>query len=682
MRTETMRLLKYIALSPFFLYGSLAFSQFHTVGSAILLGDSCIQLTNAFTNQAGAAWNTQKIDLGRSFEMKFEVYLGCSDGGADGEYFVLQNVDTFQLGSGGGQMGYAIDNFTPGITPSLGVEFDTWDNGDLGDLVSDHTAIMKDGLANHLSGDNLAGPVAAIAGGLNIEDCNFHDVDIVWRADIHTIKEYFDCDLRLSYTGDIVADIFGGDPLVYFGFTAGTGAAVNLQKVCYDYIRYFDPEPDVSVTCGDSVQLEPSPDFDGYAWNPSYAMDDPAYADAFVWPGTDTAYTLEISGACGVAFYDTVSVTVASLPGNTIDTTICDGGTLTLDLSAEGTAFSWYDGTASSTHNFTTAGTYWVDVTNGLCTHRDSILLAYSFPVSIDIGADTSVCNDFQLDAGAGFSSYAWNDGSAGEFITVTSAGSYFVTVTDTAGCTASDTIQILNIFAPPPLNFPDSVFFCAGNVVTLDAGSGYASYLWFDGSTGQTNVISAPGAYWITVANAQGCETTDTVLVPELWPKPAVDFGPDTSICIGDILVLDADNGADATYLWQDGSAGTTYLVEEAGTYSVDVTNTYGCHGQDEINVTENCGYVLYMPNAFSPNGDGLNDVFRPTVLGQISNYDIRIFDRWGEMVFESQDYAQGWDGSFKNVPVEVGQYIYTATFTDAKQQVQQIGGTLILLR
>ncbi len=134
----------------------------------------------------------------------------------------------------------------------------------------------------------------------------------------------------------------------------------------------------------------------------------------------------------------------------------------------------------------------------------------------------------FILDAGAGFI-YEWSDGSTTQTLEVISSGTYWVTVSNAAGCEDYDTITV-TVEPAPPFNFPDTIQFCEGTTITIDAGSGYSSYLWHDGSTLQTFVTDDSGTYWCTVINATGCSTTDTVHVPDLWPQPFVDLGPDTT--------------------------------------------------------------------------------------------------------------------------------------------------------
>lgn len=311
--------------------------------------------------------------------------------------------------------------------------------------------------------------------------------------------------------------------------------------------------------------------------------------------------------------------------------------------------------------------------------------IVFTYPV-VDLGNDTSVCAGddlYTLDPGPGYASYLWQDGSTNETMDVNTPGTYWVIVTNASGCTASDTVNILSIAAAPPLNFPDSIQFCQGSNVNLNAGSGYSSYLWSDGSTGQTFSIDTTGIFWCTVTNASGCATTDSILVPSLWPKPFVDLGPDTTICLGEEVMLDATQ-SNSTYLWQDGSTLPTYLIQMPGVYSVKVTNEYDCSSEDEMTAFEGCGDDVYIPNAFSPNGDGLNDVYEIQEYRPLVSFDMKIYDRWGQMVFEGNDIFSGWDGTYQGKPEEIGTYVCVIeyqkqTFDGVKTFTRSVTVTLL---
>lgn len=222
-------------------------------GDADSLSCNCYRLTEAGQQfQGGFVWSNERIDLNNAFDYTFDVYLGedipGQPSGADGIAFVLQPVGT-NAGTFGGSMGYG------GISPSLAMSIDTYDNGNFdADIVQDHVAIMANGSTNHASADNLAGPVVALVSGMNIEDGQWHLMRVSWNPVTMVINFYMDGSLRLSYTGDIIANIFNGDPLVYWGFTGSTGALTNLQQFCFSIIPGLTAS-ELSICEGETIDF-------------------------------------------------------------------------------------------------------------------------------------------------------------------------------------------------------------------------------------------------------------------------------------------------------------------------------------------------------------------------------------------------------------------------------------------
>ena len=206
---------------------------FKSIAQYILNGNAtqdatcnCYKLTNPVNFQSGSMWNINKLNLLNSFDFKFDVYFGTNDAnGADGIAFILQPVST-SLGMSGGGLGYS------GITPSVGILMDTWQNTDVGDPAFDYISIQKNGNVNHNLMADLSPPVPANVANPNIEDGQYHVFRVVWNEPLKSLTVYFDGAIRHTIIVDMVATIFSGDPLVFWGFTAATGGANNLQKIC------------------------------------------------------------------------------------------------------------------------------------------------------------------------------------------------------------------------------------------------------------------------------------------------------------------------------------------------------------------------------------------------------------------------------------------------------------------
>ena len=188
---------------------------------------NCYTLTPAVDNKSGSIWNINKIDLTQPFDYKFNIYLGCVDAdGADGIVFVLQPIST-SIGSLGGGIGYE------GVSPSIGITIDTWQNSNNNDPSYDHIAIHKNGDINHTSPNNLAGPVTALAGKDNIEDCKWHTLRIIWNPATNTLQADIDGVERVKSNISIWWAPFSTEiPKVFWGFTAATGGSNNHQRIC------------------------------------------------------------------------------------------------------------------------------------------------------------------------------------------------------------------------------------------------------------------------------------------------------------------------------------------------------------------------------------------------------------------------------------------------------------------
>ncbi len=433
MHTSTTIASPLLTLLTTMLFTSTALSQtFFLNGSAMQTNDTCWVLTPDELWRTGSIWNEQKIDLRESFSVIMDMYFGCRDqDGADGIVFGFQPIST-SVGQQGEGIGFQ------GVIPSLGIEFDTWQNANLSDPAYDHIAIIRDGNMNHASPTNLAGPVPAT--GSNIENCNWHKLRVNWDASAHTLEVWFDCELRLTYSGDIVNDIFGGDPLVFWGFTSATGGARNLHQVCFSYTTFLDGFEDVVICPGGQFQLELSGGV-SYQWSPTTGLSNPFIPNPIAAPDTTTTYTVKVIDACNNPFYDSITVFI---DGDTVffdlgpDTTICEGTPLLLDATSFGTdtvTYLWNTGANSPTLSVNSSGLYAVTVTvDQYCVADDRVYVEVTPLPRPSLGTDTTLCleDTLLLDATtSGNPIYLWQDGSTSPVYVVTQPGRYQVTVSN-----------------------------------------------------------------------------------------------------------------------------------------------------------------------------------------------------------------------------------------------------------
>jgi hypothetical protein len=196
--------------------------------SEINSGSNCVQMTPNKQAQIGCMWNTTQINMSSAFDYTFSVNLGTNDGnGADGITFVMQNNPAGL--SACGNSGYQLA--AGPLSNTFIIEFDTFNNNNgtyTSDIPEDHIAIDVNGNMNA----PVAGPVQASSSATNIEDGANHTVRITWNPGTTLFSVYFDGVFRLSYTNNIIASVFGGNPNVYWGFTSSTGLYTNTQSLC------------------------------------------------------------------------------------------------------------------------------------------------------------------------------------------------------------------------------------------------------------------------------------------------------------------------------------------------------------------------------------------------------------------------------------------------------------------
>jgi len=278
--------------------------------------------------------------------------------------------------------------------------------------------------------------------------------------------------------------------------------------------------------------------------------------------------------------------------------------------------------------------------------------------------------------------SYSWNDGASNPARTITESGFYSVSVE--IGCGTVTGGFNVSFHPEPDLNLPADTFFCTGNSVILQPDEGFSNYLWEDGSTTSERLVSQTGLYWLEVTTENNCLFRDTIVVESL-SAPTVAFGADTVICIGDSLVLFAGPVTGHTiYLWNDSSKGNTLTLGEKGNYWVHMSNPCGETSDTIVVDTRNCEPLIWAPNAFTPNGDGMNDSFK--VKGQnIDDFFLAIYNRWGEIVFETKEMDMAWDGRHNNnlCPAEI--YIWIIRYSSYSSEYpvsETLKGTVLLYR
>jgi gliding motility-associated-like protein len=704
------------SISVVFLLGTClcVFSQSsNPVGDAYASVDDCYVVTTNLQWQLGAVWFNDALDLTDPFEITLTMNMGDNDWGADGLVFVFQQVGNNALGLPGGGIGFQ------GFSPSLGIELDTWQNNDFGDPVDDHMAMLLHGSVDHNSAFNQVGPVNISADSPNVEDGQDHVFQLIWDPSANLLEVYFDCELRISHTINIVEFVFSGDPIVWWGFTGATGGESNEQSVCISQFA-LGLDEDYQICAGESVQLGVTSDGDGdFLWEPSDYLDDPTSPTPIATPEQTTTYTVSFTNLCGETLTEETTIEVTDLEVSLPETfNACEGDILSIQVNGNADDYTWSNGDTGTSTNSTSSEILEVTGTANGCEASDQIdIVFHPNPVVDGLNESYEACEGeiIILDATADIGdSYEWSTGEGEPLIEIGASGTYEVTVTSSEQCEATFSTEV-NITSFPNTTLPEFLSECEGTALMLTAGDA-DEWLWNTGDTTQNIDADTEGTYSVVMSNGE-CQTSDSVVVsyfeppsfawtdqvqfcsdttiwlviPTLdyqwfwqnqevsdsvqisfegwWEMSAVDniTGCETSaftfaevlnppllslpakgvLCEEEPLVIRAQTDQSENALWEDGTEGDELTVFTEGVYSISTFNQCGTATASIEVYEERCSCEFFIPNSFTPDNDGINELFLPILDCDVERYEFSIFNRWGDKIFSSVDIGEGWTGA-----------------------------------
>jgi gliding motility-associated-like protein len=388
-------------------------------------------------------------------------------------------------------------------------------------------------------------------------------------------------------------------------------------------------------------------------------------------------------------------------------TQICEGESVTLTADPGLNNYIWNNNASGQTLLVTTSGSYGVSATdaNG-CIYISALtnVQVFNKPI-ISVSATTDVtCFGLQdgtatLTTTGGTTPYQYylmpNVPLSGASITNLAPGNYDIYVEDAMQCKDTISFSITEPTAPLTIslvNLRDATCFgFSDGEITLSISGGTAGYSlsWSNSQNGTTATGLAAGVYSVTVTDNNGCTETDTFSISE---PPAISVSlPDSyEIILGKSVVLTPtyDNNINYTFLWTPDYnlsnprvANPTASPYQTTDYTLTITDATNCQASDTVTVIVKDSVIIYIPNIFSPNADGINDIFFVNATA-VKDFYMVIFNRWGEKVFETTDINAGWNGTFNGKLLEPGVYVYHAIFTFLNYTQEKRKGSITLVR
>lgn len=712
-------------------------AQYTINGNATRTSCNCYTLTPDLATKSGTVWNNNQIDLNQSFEFIFKVFLGCSDAnGADGMAFVMQPISTSVGGTGSG-MGYG------GISPAIAVTLDTYQNSDLAsDPSYDHIAIQLNGDVNHANANTITPltPISAISN--NVEDCQDHYLKISWDAILKKMVVYFDNQERLNVVYDFVATVLGGNSMVYWGFTGATGALHNLQKFCTPLSPSFHFSPSQKRCVNTPITFYDSTvSFSGAVQKRYWNFGDGSPIDSvnvnpvhtYTTPGTyNVVYSVISPDGCEELFPQTVII------GNrpTVDFSITDSCTSnTINFIDHSTIVStdtintWYwdfdnSGLTSTLQNpsavYLSGGTKNIKfvVTTKLGCQSDTLRIPitiyerpandFDFTDSVCIGSPTIFHDLSNVSVGdVNYWQWTYSDSSSPAIIqnpthVFLNPGPHQVTLisssSGTSVCMATPISKTVYVADKPKIemHFSDTckfspVYFSA-NETSTNIGIDEWHWNFGDNSLGEgspiTHIYSGNNQYIVSLyaVSSEGCPSDPSTDHINIYGTDAF-AGLDTIIAPNQPLYLQAVGGINYQW-WPSFGLSATNISNPIATVANDMTyylkasTPEGCESIDSIKIRIYKGPEIYIPSAFTPDHDGLNDILKPFCVGLKRLDYFKVFNRYGEVVFLSKSYHGGWDGKFKGKDQPSGTYIWIVSGLDYLGNTIAKKGTIILIR
>ncbi|RYD53204.1 MAG: PKD domain-containing protein [Sphingobacteriales bacterium] len=478
---------------------------------------------------------------------------------------------------------------------------------------------------------------------------------------------------------------------------AGCSTSVQATIVVNPVLRVNARASDTVVCEGNNSQLSAT-GATNYIWSPSAGLSCTTCANPTAAPATTTTYRVIGSGVASCEDTAYVMITVQPKPILVVSpaaVAVCAGDSVALSASESTAAtYNWSPATGLScttcanptaAPDATTTYTIVAMAANG-CTNRSTVTVTINPLPVVSAGPDQNICANTPVTLQAsGASTYVWSPAAglscttcANPTAVLSTDARYTVTGTDGNGCHATDSIALTILpHGPVSINLPDTI--CAGSSIQLKATGG-TTYQWMPesslSSATRANTSASPSqtTTYSVVIQQYGCYSDTLSVRITVAPIPVVNAGPDLTIVAGESITLSGSVSDDVVrhfwtttqYLSCDTCLRPVATPKGPMTYTLHGVNSAGCESADEVALRTRCETgQFFVPNTFTPNGDGQNDLFYPRGKGITKINVFRIYSRWGELMFEAtnfdvNDQRMAWDGTHKNIPLKPDTYVW----------------------
>ena len=371
---------------------------------------------------------------------------------------------------------------------------------------------------------------------------------------------------------------------------------------------------------------------------------------------------------------------------------MCEGDTLILSPKRQDNVTClWQDGSTDTLFYAYEEGTYWMkqsyywQETSTTVNHYDTIHVSFKSLDDLlptDLGNDTSICPGENLIFTATNSNvnYQWSNGANTNQFTTNQSGMVWLKEYNECEMIA-DSIKISHI-EKLFLELGSDTIMCYNDSHTLQVKCPNVNILWNDGSTNNNYEVNNEGLYYVTISNQ--CESISDSIRFSHYPRLNLNLGEDVLLCKDDTINFEMNTNVsneNAHYLWQDGSQNPSYTFKDLGEYWVKISSN--CETLiDSLVIRYFCECEVFIPNSFTPNHDQHNDYFLTKQNCGYDSFHLQIFNRWGELIFETYNPKEYWDGKYKGKMCPIGVYTYKLIlqFEEGYKKIKRKTGTILL--